>query len=119
MGAEEQDDAMGRLGGRSRISVLEEAVADLTRRLDEKTNALEQAVFGNKVTVGRELWPDHCSLSWFDQNGCVSYGNCGNCVIVAVGYDWCVVRPKTDTTNIYFAGQPGIDIRETIGPHVT
>ena len=121
MSAEEQDDAMGRLGGPSRITALEEKVANLMRRLDEKTSALETAVFGARAQVDSEFWADGCDdLIWHDQSG-VPETYLGTCTIVGIGTNWCVARRAreyTDDGRLFFTALPDGDVRRVIGPHV-
>lgn len=108
----DRDEAMGRLGGPSKLRELEEKLADLELRLDQKDKELEESIERNRVHVGRRLWPASAPTTWHDEAGTMQYPT-DQCVIEGIGSDWCVIRSPV-TSAVYFAAVAGGDIRADI-----
>lgn len=113
MSEEDRDDAMGRLGGPSKLKKLEEKVGRLTRHFTQRTDQLRDAIAVAAVSVGREINPTSAQVMWHAENGVASQPT-GLFRIVGLGYDWCVIK-STTSDDIYFASTQGMDIRHDLG----
>lgn len=87
---DDQDEAIGRLGGPSKIAKLEKDFAEAVVRLEQerlelKTKVEEQLQIA-RVTAGAQLGLGNDYHNWYGGHPS------GTCTVIAIGFDWCVVR---------------------------
>jgi len=112
MSEEEQDDAMGRLGGPSKIAELQDRVTEMKVGLEESIRKLEEATARNRVHVGRRVYISGSGLCWYNEDGHMQSPP-GQLRIEGLGYDWCIIRSDVADA-LYFAATPGRSIRSDL-----
>lgn len=118
---EKRDDAIGRLGGPSRLTELTQEYEVLKQRTDDLVTWLAFAC----VCVGAELDPGLAAVTWYDELGrprklaAASFLPRGQPVfrVEGLGHNWCVIRASSDA--LYFtAVPPDTDIRHDLAPGI-
>lgn len=109
----ERDEAMGRLGGPSKLQELQLEIQKLNERLVEAEKRLQEGVHAAQIRVGSKLFwlPD---LGFHSDSGAYKLGSSisGPVIVEGLGYDWVVVRAADSTA--YWAANGGFDIRQNL-----